>query len=213
MTERHPLDDIDLKILAELQRDGRIRNNELAEQGRHLGASVPAAGSRAARARLCQRHQGHARRNAAWLRSHFLCPDPVAEPGPGPAAGVRKIDRRGAARPAVLADFRRRRLSAQMRGAKRRGHAPATSAVFRDARSAQHQDLPGTWRRQGRAAADTERSVSIRARRSSRRPQLQSQCPGMRLQALVGPGLDALEGEIVGVGDRRRAESLGSITW
>jgi len=32
MTERHPLDDIDLKILSELQRDGRIRNNELAER-------------------------------------------------------------------------------------------------------------------------------------------------------------------------------------
>ena len=32
MTERQPLDDIDLKILSELQRDGRIRNNELAER-------------------------------------------------------------------------------------------------------------------------------------------------------------------------------------
>src|SRR4029453_17468706 len=30
MTERQPLDEIDLKILSELQRDGRIRNNELA---------------------------------------------------------------------------------------------------------------------------------------------------------------------------------------
>jgi len=38
MTERHPLDDIDLKILAELQRDGRIRNNELAER---VGISEP----------------------------------------------------------------------------------------------------------------------------------------------------------------------------
>ena len=33
-----PLDEIDLKILAELQRDGRIRNNELAER---VGISPP----------------------------------------------------------------------------------------------------------------------------------------------------------------------------
>ena len=38
MTERHPLDDIDLKILSELQKDGRIRNNELAER---VGLSEP----------------------------------------------------------------------------------------------------------------------------------------------------------------------------
>jgi DNA-binding Lrp family transcriptional regulator len=33
-----PLDEIDLKILSELQRDGRIRNNELAER---VGISAP----------------------------------------------------------------------------------------------------------------------------------------------------------------------------
>ena len=38
MTGRPPLDEIDLKILAELQRDGRIRNNELAER---VGLSEP----------------------------------------------------------------------------------------------------------------------------------------------------------------------------
>lgn len=38
MTQRHPLDDIDLKILSELQKDGRIRNNELAER---VGLSEP----------------------------------------------------------------------------------------------------------------------------------------------------------------------------
>ena len=38
MTERQPLDEIDLKILSELQRDGRIRNNELAER---VGISEP----------------------------------------------------------------------------------------------------------------------------------------------------------------------------
>ena len=38
MTERPPLDDIDLKILSELERDGRIRNNELAER---VGLSEP----------------------------------------------------------------------------------------------------------------------------------------------------------------------------
>src|SRR6476469_5828040 len=38
MTERHPLDEIDLKILSELQRDGRVRNTELAEG---VGLSEP----------------------------------------------------------------------------------------------------------------------------------------------------------------------------
>ena len=38
MAERHSLDEIDLKILAELQKDGRIRNNELAER---VGVSEP----------------------------------------------------------------------------------------------------------------------------------------------------------------------------
>ena len=38
MTQRPPLDDIDLKILSELQKDGRIRNNELAER---IGLSEP----------------------------------------------------------------------------------------------------------------------------------------------------------------------------
>ncbi len=37
-TEDAPLDEIDLKILAELQKDGRIRNNELAER---VGLSQP----------------------------------------------------------------------------------------------------------------------------------------------------------------------------
>ncbi|MGQ0685703.1 Lrp/AsnC family transcriptional regulator [Bradyrhizobium sp.] len=38
MTDDEPLDQIDLKILAELQKDGRIRNNELAER---VGLSQP----------------------------------------------------------------------------------------------------------------------------------------------------------------------------
>ena len=38
MTGRQPLDEIDLKILSELQRDGRIRNNELAVR---VGLSEP----------------------------------------------------------------------------------------------------------------------------------------------------------------------------
>jgi DNA-binding Lrp family transcriptional regulator len=38
MTERQPLDDIDVKILSELQKDGRVRNNELAAR---VGISEP----------------------------------------------------------------------------------------------------------------------------------------------------------------------------
>jgi DNA-binding Lrp family transcriptional regulator len=38
MTEHQPLDSIDLKILSELQKDGRVRNNELAAR---VGVSPP----------------------------------------------------------------------------------------------------------------------------------------------------------------------------
>lgn len=38
MTERQELDDIDVKILSELQQDGRVRNNELASR---VGISEP----------------------------------------------------------------------------------------------------------------------------------------------------------------------------
>ena len=38
MTEHQPLDRLDLKILSELQQNGRIRNNELAER---VGISAP----------------------------------------------------------------------------------------------------------------------------------------------------------------------------
>jgi DNA-binding Lrp family transcriptional regulator len=38
MTERPQLDDIDVKILSELQKDGRVRNNELASR---VGISEP----------------------------------------------------------------------------------------------------------------------------------------------------------------------------
>ena len=38
MTERQELDDIDVKILSELQKDGRVRNNELAAR---VGISEP----------------------------------------------------------------------------------------------------------------------------------------------------------------------------
>src|SRR5207249_736607 len=38
MTERQQLDDIDVKILSELQKDGRVRNNELASR---VGISEP----------------------------------------------------------------------------------------------------------------------------------------------------------------------------
>jgi DNA-binding Lrp family transcriptional regulator len=38
ITERQELDEIDLKILAELQKDGRVRNNELADR---VGISPP----------------------------------------------------------------------------------------------------------------------------------------------------------------------------
>ncbi|GAA0005411.1 hypothetical protein BRDID11002_54140 [Bradyrhizobium diazoefficiens] len=47
--------------------------------------------------------------------------------------GVRGLDRRDPAHPAVLADFGRHRLSAEMRRAERREHAPAAAAFRRDA--------------------------------------------------------------------------------
>ncbi|MEH2569569.1 DNA-binding Lrp family transcriptional regulator [Bradyrhizobium sp. AZCC 2289] len=38
MTDQQELDEIDLRILSELQKDGRIRNNELANR---VGVSEP----------------------------------------------------------------------------------------------------------------------------------------------------------------------------
>lgn len=43
MTDQQELDEIDLRILSELQKDGRIRNNELANR---VGvSSLPACGA------------------------------------------------------------------------------------------------------------------------------------------------------------------------
>src|SRR6266850_348146 len=108
---------------------------------------MPAARSDLARARLCQRYQSHARRKAARLRGHFLRLDPVAEPGPGYAAGVRKID-----------------CAATDTGLSGRVWPGGVATAMPVARS----DRP-----------------------------------------LMGPGLDPLEGEIVGIGDLPLLRILG----
>ena len=68
MTERPPLDDIDLKILSELQKDGRIRIQRTGQPRRHLG-SLPACGAYGpcAAAAIINGDPRHARRKAARL--------------------------------------------------------------------------------------------------------------------------------------------------
>ncbi|HMM93058.1 Lrp/AsnC family transcriptional regulator [Bradyrhizobium sp.] len=65
MTERPPLDGIDLKILSELQRDGRIRNNELAER---VGLSEPPCRRRV----RALRERGHVNAIRATLDEKLL---------------------------------------------------------------------------------------------------------------------------------------------
>ena len=67
MTERQPLDDIDVKILSELQKDGRVRNNELASR---VGISEPPCLRRVRSLRsrgVIKAISSHARRKAARL--------------------------------------------------------------------------------------------------------------------------------------------------
>ncbi len=134
MTERQPLDDIDLKILSELQRDGRIRNNELAER---VGISEPPCRRRV----RALRERGYVSAIRATLDETLLGYEVISfvliqlqSQAQAPLQAFEKSIAAVPLRPAELADFGRRRLSAQMRGAKRRGHAPAAPAIlFRDA--------------------------------------------------------------------------------
>ncbi len=65
MTDRQPLDEIDLKILSELQRDGRIRNNELADR---VGISEPPCRRRV----RSLRHRGYVSAIRATLDEKLL---------------------------------------------------------------------------------------------------------------------------------------------
>src|SRR5213079_3626103 len=71
-----------------------------------------------------------------------------------------------------------------------------------DARGPQHQNLPGARRRKGRAAADIEPSVGIRSGAVALARTSTSSGRKAPVRLLMGPGLDAFEGEIVGVGHR-----------
>ena len=133
MAGRDQLDGIDLKILSELQQDGRVRNNELALR---VGVSAPnclrrlkllfsRGVIRAVRAVIDERLLGYEVVSFVSIQ--------LVQPGPAGAGGVRELDCRDPAHPAVLADFRRHRLPAEMRRAERRKHAPAAAAFRRDA--------------------------------------------------------------------------------
>ncbi|MGY4418687.1 DNA-binding Lrp family transcriptional regulator [Bradyrhizobium sp. JR6.1] len=154
VTERPQLDDIDLRILSELQRDGRIRINELAER---VGITAPpclrrvrALRSRgvvqAIRATLDERLLGYEVTTFVLIQAR--------QPEPGCDRGVRGRGRRRAALPAMLADLGRCRFHAEMRRAKRRRHASAAAAVRGSAQRAQNSKFSGARRLQGCAAAN-----------------------------------------------------------
>ena len=161
MTERQPLDDIDLKILSELQKDGRVRNNELASR---VGISEPPCLRRV----RSLRSRGIIKAIRATLDERLLGYEVISfvsiqlvSQAPATMQAFETVDCGDTAHPAVLADFGRRRLFAQMRRARCRGDAPAATAVHRHAGGPHHQKLSRAGRRQGCAAADTGRSSAV----------------------------------------------------
>ncbi len=117
MTDDEPLDAIDLKILTELQRDGRIRNNELAER---VGISPPPC----LRRLRSLRRRGYVRAIRATLDEKLLGLEVTSfvtiqlkSQARSSRAGVRGGDHGDAACPAVLAALGGCRLPAEMPGA------------------------------------------------------------------------------------------------
>jgi hypothetical protein len=79
-------------------------------------------------------------------------------------ATLQAFERSIAALPLVQQSWRisgGRRLPAQMCRAKRRGHAPAASAVLDHAGGPKHPNLPGAWCREGCAVAANGPSVRV----------------------------------------------------
>src|SRR5271168_3065971 len=118
MTDLEQLDAIDLRILSELQNDGRIRNNELANRVGVFTAALFAAGEVLGWSWLHQIDSSRARRKAARLRSRVIHIDSTGTPGSGDFTGIRKHDCCGAVCSAVLANIRRYRLLAEMHRAQ-----------------------------------------------------------------------------------------------
>ncbi len=161
MAGRDQLDGVDLKILSELQQDGRIRNNELALR---VGVSAPnclrrlkslfsRGVIRAVRAVIDERRLGYEVVSFVSIQLGSQA-QPVLE-------AFEKLDRRDPAHPAVLADFGRHRLSPEMRGAERREHAPAASALRGDAGREERPQLSSAGCRQGCAVAVAGRRDSV----------------------------------------------------
>ena len=163
MTERQPLDDIDVKILSELQKDGRVRNNELASR---VGISEPPCLRRV----RSLRSRGVIKAISATLDERLLGYEVISfvsiqlvSQTPAMMQAFETAVDAIPLHPAVLADFGRGRLSAEMRRARRRGDAPAATSVHRHAGGPHHQKLSRAGRRQGCAAADTGRGLTLAA--------------------------------------------------
>jgi DNA-binding Lrp family transcriptional regulator len=126
MTERQELDQIDLRILSELQIDGRIRTNELAVR---VGVSHPSCLRRV----RALRGRGVITAIRAALDERLLGYEVVSfvsiQLASQAQATLQAFEISIAALPLVQQCWRSG-LFTQMRRVKRRGDAPAASSVF-----------------------------------------------------------------------------------
>jgi DNA-binding Lrp family transcriptional regulator len=212
--ERHPLDDIDLKILSELQRDGRIRNNELAER---VGLSEPPCRRRV----RALRERGYVSAIRATLDETLLGYDVISfvliQLQSQAQAPLQAFEKSIAAVPLVLqswrisgdADYLLKCVARNVEGMHQQLLQFSAMAEVRNIRTfpvlgvAKDAPLP----------IPNYPAASDRRRSSPATPRVGR--PGSAAQAssaskpLVRPRLDALEGEIVGVGGRPAHRILG----
>ena len=163
MTERQPLDDIDVKILSELQKDGRVRNNELASR---VGISEPPCLRRV----RSLRSRGVIKAISATLDERLLGYEVISfvsiQLVSQTPAMMQAFETAIAAIPRILqcwrisgeADYLLKCVAPDVEDMHQQ-----LRAVHRHAGGPHHQKLSGAGRRQGCAAADTARGFALTA--------------------------------------------------
>ena len=232
MTEtRPPLDEIDLKILAELQRDGRIRNNELAER---VGLSEPPCRRRV----RSLRERGHVSAIRATLDEKLLGYEVISfvliQLQSQAQTALQTFETSIAAMPLVLqslrisgeADYLLRCVARNVEGMHQQLLQFSAMPEVRSIRTfpvlgvakdaplpmpgypAASRPLPAEVVMPG-LVPDIHLLVSRLKNVDGRDKPGHDEETDNWLRTLMRPGLDALEGEIVGVGDRPLRRILG----
>ena len=163
MTERPPLDEIDVKILSELQKDGRVRNNELASR---VGISEPPCLRRV----RSLRSRGIIKAISATLDERLLGYEVISfvliqlvSQTQAHDAGVRNRDCRAFRASCSAGGFRE--MPTICSNASRPDVEDMHQQLLQFSampRGAHHQKLSGAGRRQGCAAADTGQRIRPR---------------------------------------------------